>query len=332
MKTQRFDTALKPPKPWPDPLGRPRIAVIGDAMRDVWLECEEWKPDESECPVGGDVKRFCLDGAAANVAGNLTGLDCAPTLFHGLDPAGGIPEKTRVLIGGKQRARWDEHDSVEPVPTMPLFKGNFEAIVVSDYCKGGVDAEVRWRVDCVASIVPVFIHTKGDPALWTASVCQHATWFCNRKEHSAYIKSYERCNHVVVTDGEAGSDICIQGSKLFIHHQKAFQVPVLSTCGAGDSYLAGYVVKALKDDRVSECMRYASAAAAVAVSKPRTAVAYAEEVQELLEAQESEQEQSELPARKPCTIFRGGCGSLDRDKFCFRADHSSCPYSERHSA
>jgi len=68
---------------------------------------------------------------------------------------------------------------------------------------------------------------------------------------------------ILLTLGEKGS-VCFSNGRYF--EQSAFSVPVRDTTGAGDTFL-GYFFALLDSFGISEALRYASAASALAVSK-----------------------------------------------------------------
>jgi len=69
---------------------------------------------------------------------------------------------------------------------------------------------------------------------------------------------------VIITLGEKGS-IGFDGQKII--HQKAFEVDVVDTTGAGDVYHGAYIFGMLKGWDMKECMKFASACAALKCTK-----------------------------------------------------------------
>lgn len=69
---------------------------------------------------------------------------------------------------------------------------------------------------------------------------------------------------VIITLGERGS-IGFDGKSII--HQKAFKVDVVDTTGAGDVYHGAYIFGMLKGWNMKECMRFASACAALKCAK-----------------------------------------------------------------
>ena len=152
------------------------IAVVGDVMLDeyVWGDTGRISPD-APVPVVDVARRSHAPGGAANVAANLavagadvtligvTGADAgrerllALLAERGVKTAGLVADstrrttcKTRVVARGQQLVRLDEEDRA-PLPqavalslrdALDLALAQARVLVVSDYAKGVVDAEL----------------------------------------------------------------------------------------------------------------------------------------------------------------------------------------------
>jgi sugar/nucleoside kinase (ribokinase family) len=88
---------------------------------------------------------------------------------------------------------------------------------------------------------------------------------------------------VTVTDGEHGAGVYADGTAVWL---SAFPVRAVDTCGAGDVFCGGLIYAVLIGLGPVEALRFATATAAVKVSRPgnREALAGREEVERLLEA------------------------------------------------
>jgi ribokinase len=86
---------------------------------------------------------------------------------------------------------------------------------------------------------------------------------------------------VIVTLGEAGSVALVDRSEIIAH---AMAVEVVDTTAAGDTYIGGFCTEWLRTKRVEEAMQYASAAAALSVSRfgAQTSIPSAQEVRSFL--------------------------------------------------
>ncbi len=107
--------------------------------------------------------------------------------------------------------------------------------------------------------------------------------FVNEPEFKALSPWEKRPNVLVVTKGAKGSEIITKSGRIKI---PAFKVKVIDTTGAGDVYAAAFLVHYLRTGDLRRAGYFASAAAAVKVTK-RGAQARVtiEEVKELLASQ-----------------------------------------------
>ncbi|MDP0927425.1 1-phosphofructokinase family hexose kinase [Paracoccus onubensis] len=83
---------------------------------------------------------------------------------------------------------------------------------------------------------------------------------------------------VIVARGADGSIIAGDGGAW---HAEAARVPVISAVGAGDSFVAGFVLAASRDQPVEEALALGAAAASAAVMTPATELCRAEQVRQL---------------------------------------------------
>jgi D-beta-D-heptose 7-phosphate kinase/D-beta-D-heptose 1-phosphate adenosyltransferase len=172
-----------------------RIAVIGDAMLDVYLsgEVERISP-EAPVPVVRVRDRKHALGGAANVAQNVVaiGARCDLVATVGSDRAGELlrdtlhaagagsaslvrvsrctTQKTRVLARSQQLLRVDEEEDVDlddadtalVLEAVRAAVADADAVVLEDYNKGVlVPAVIRAAIDAAASrMVPVVVDPK----------------------------------------------------------------------------------------------------------------------------------------------------------------------------
>jgi D-glycero-beta-D-manno-heptose-7-phosphate kinase len=153
-----------------DAMARRRIAVVGDAMLDIYLigDVDRISPEAPVPVVRVDERRFAL-GGAANVAANVAAIGAQVTLVATLGDdrrgeqlrtelvAAGIRDegivtvpdrpttsKTRVVARGQQMLRFDEeHDAVIEGETLEALQKRLtkvlhdvDAVLLEDYNKG----------------------------------------------------------------------------------------------------------------------------------------------------------------------------------------------------
>lgn len=159
-----------------------RILVIGDLMLDIYLRGKASRiSPEAPVPVVSAERRESIPGGAANVMSNLRSLGCkvVGVGFLGKDDEGkfllnslkqlgietesiistNLPtiHKTRVLANGQHVVRFDFDTDFSKVSevnrsnllgyiqTLASIK-HFDAVVISDYCKGTVSQEILTAV------------------------------------------------------------------------------------------------------------------------------------------------------------------------------------------
>ena len=172
-----------------------RIAVLGDAMLDVYLrgDVERISP-EAPVPVVRVRDRKLALGGAANVAQNAAALGAAPTLVaaigddaqgrelaEGLKKLGATADglvkvarptttKTRIVARGQQVLRFDEevddpfpeNESAAIATAVEGAIANADALVIEDYNKGVVSAGAIHRAIDAARLrgIPIVVDPK----------------------------------------------------------------------------------------------------------------------------------------------------------------------------
>ncbi|MDO8502276.1 MAG: PfkB family carbohydrate kinase [Gemmatimonadaceae bacterium] len=175
--------------------GGRRVAVVGDAMLDVYLrgDVDRISP-EAPVPVVRVKERKLALGGAANVANNIVtiGARCELVAAVGVDPAGatlrdmldaagtdtrslvpvGRPTttKTRVIARSQQLVRYDEEDDTDLegdetgmlLDAVRVAIDDADALVLEDYNKGVlVPAVIRAAIDHARSrAIPVIVDPK----------------------------------------------------------------------------------------------------------------------------------------------------------------------------
>jgi bifunctional ADP-heptose synthase (sugar kinase/adenylyltransferase) len=251
---------------------QPKVLVVGDFLWDrYWCATTSRLSAEAPIPVCKVEKTFMVPGGAGNVQANLEALGAHVKLATG----DGTIIKNRLMVSDTQVARWDENDQLTELLVTYVREGlaQADAVVIADYCKGtiGAGANTNRILDAIEeSKLPVFIDTKRDPNFFNGL---NATFFPNKAEHLKFFKQYMFKNGVFKCGAEGISD----GEQTFPSWVKV----VRSTCGAGDSVVAGFVYAELTGH--SNPLAFANACAAVVCEKPYTAVANVGEVLDRLE-------------------------------------------------
>jgi bifunctional ADP-heptose synthase (sugar kinase/adenylyltransferase) len=223
------------------------VLLIGDNCTDVYQygTVDRISP-EAPVPVFKFVRQEEKPGMAGNVYQNLEKLGCAVTYLH--------TQTTRKirLIDSRSRQhvlRIDEDakcDALAFTTAIPAF----DAIVISDYCKGTVTYELieSIRKDYKG---PIFVDTKKHD-LKRLEGCYVKI---NQHEHEQITS---RCSNLIVTLGGAGA---AWDNEIF----PAPSVEVSDVCGAGDTFLAALTYWYIKSKNMEQSIKFAIMASSVTV-------------------------------------------------------------------
>ena len=226
-----------------------KVLVIGDSCTDIFIygEIERISP-EAPVPVFKPMNKTENGGMAKNVEANLKVMGCEVDLITNLND---IVKKRYVDDKSNQMVlRVDENDSCERVDGYLLIKlYEYDAIVISDYCKGFLHEE---DIEFVCNTYKnAFVDTKKMLGGWI----KNALFIkINHREHQ---KNFERIpnypeleDKIIVTRGRDG---CIFRNKIF----PVKEVPVKDVSGAGDTFLAGLVSEYIKSGNIAKSIKFA---------------------------------------------------------------------------
>ena len=253
------------------------VAVFGDPMRDVyWVGTADRLSPEGPIPVVKVKEKVELPGGAANVVANLEAQG-----VHVIRGYNGLvcPVKNRLVVGEYQLARWDEKDRCyENFVDDPGLGERIDAVVVSDYGKGGVTERVRKYVLGLGK--PLFVDTKDQPLGWLTED-DRTVVFPNQGEYDRFGVAYDKFNLCVLKQGGKGLTLMSRGKEWA--HFPATAKRVVSVNGAGDTVLAAFVARYLEDgsweSKANRAAKWANQAAGVAVGKMYTSVVTKKEVE-----------------------------------------------------
>ena len=237
-----------------------KILVIGDSCLDefVYCHCERLCP-EAPVPVLDIISKVSNGGMAANVAENLASLGVNGELITNTDFQSFTKTRYVEFKTNHMFCRIDSKKRVDRITGLQSINLNeFAAIIISDYDKGFLYPE---DIKYISENHPItFLDSKSRIGDWAKNV----TFIkINEKEYNQskdYIDSnlHDRC---IVTLGE-------KGAKLEDRVFPTKQVDIMDLSGAGDSFLAGLVVKFLvSGGNIEEGIKFANECAASVVSK-----------------------------------------------------------------
>jgi len=229
-----------------------RILLFGDYITDHYIFGSVSRVcPEAPVPVFvPDGKDYVLEGGAALVAKNLKALGVSVAFVHS-----DVSTKTRYFCGKHLLMRVDADSAGAPIPLKDmsanlLFAGQsgIDAIVVSDYGKGAMTKELADLI-CQSGI-PTFVDAKKNWH-WYAGA---SAAFPNK--HESVPPNYYR--HVIQKLGEKGC--LVDGTPVPARPRQVFDVT-----GAGDVFLAAFVVRYLETKDLIQAAEFANECAGESV-------------------------------------------------------------------
>ncbi|MGH9327101.1 MAG: bifunctional heptose 7-phosphate kinase/heptose 1-phosphate adenyltransferase [Terriglobia bacterium] len=305
------------------------VGVLGDFMLDEFLRGEATRiSPEAPVPVvrvDHPAAAAAYLGGAGNVAANIAALGGRPIPWGviGTDESGqkllrlmkkqGIrydtlvrepgrltPRKVRIVAHQHQLLRLDfekpqplsPHSSARLVHSFSHFRSRLDALIISDYQKGSVIAELckRLLVEARAERIPVFVDPK--PAQWEAG--HHAT-VVTPNLHEAevmadvpmrtprqielggrYLLKKLACKYLLITRGSEGMTLFSPDGR--ISSIPSVPSPVYDVTGAGDTVIAVLALAYSSGATMQEAAELANVAAGRVVLKFGTSQITAEEL------------------------------------------------------
>jgi D-beta-D-heptose 7-phosphate kinase/D-beta-D-heptose 1-phosphate adenosyltransferase len=241
-----------------------RVLVIGESCTDIFVYgTSERKSPEGNGPVFVPIRETYGAGMAANVANNLgaMGLDVD---IH--SDSGNIIKSRYVNKDTNELyLRVDENDSVNRIDTSKLSDiSQYDAIIISDYCKGFLTEE---DIANVASLHPlVILDTKKKLGDW----CTDLKFIkINRLEW--------KNNKDVIRDNEWLFDkiICTLDKTGTAHRHTTYPVIPIENAdvsGAGDTFTAGFVARYLDSKDISTSIEWGNYCAGEVIKKKGVSV------------------------------------------------------------
>lgn len=245
-----------------------RIAVIGDAMQDVYVHgrfgtCQE------ECYKFVEESRHYCQGGSANAAESLSHWNASVALFS--NERSIQPVKTRHLVNGKFVFRHDD-DQMDVEATMrerrrtELIKledcDSLAGVLISDYDKGFLTyVFIRTIIDLANKRnIPIVCDAKLSPATYDGAILK-----CNKEYADRHlIEMSNRHNQTVITHGDSPPIYQVQYEKWETVGDKT-KGPCLNHVGAGDCFAAHLTLALAHGLTLREACEIAHAAGSVYV-------------------------------------------------------------------
>jgi len=274
-----------------------KILVIGDSCLDVFKygRCERLSP-EAPVPILTPIYKKENLGMAFNVYENIKALIGEDvSIITNIDR----PIKTRFVdeTSNQVLLRMDQNDIIAPILEDKFIEEikNYNAIVISDYNKGYLSEK---NIQLIINIahrdnIPVFIDSKKKFDFWATNADFIKINYKEYEENKIWLKSYylyQDNKFLIVTTGQ-------DGARLFTGHKdpfesrkndikgstinKIFEHPVRDLTGAGDTFLAAFVIKYMKDKDMQLALDFANICASWAVTQKGVAIIDMKEINKL---------------------------------------------------
>jgi bifunctional ADP-heptose synthase (sugar kinase/adenylyltransferase) len=235
------------------------VLLIGDSCTDVYVfgECRRMSP-EAPVPVFTKLSKEYRDGMASNVFNNLDNMLLGSVTF--LTNNKKAIKKIRFVDtkSNQHIMRYDIENTLEPlqVDIDDLDDTAYDAIVISDYDKGLIDAKLIEKLKA-SFVCPIFVDTKkSDLSIFKDCIVKI-------NEHEASKATYSDIADLIVT----------QGSKGALYKETLYEtnsVLVNDVCGAGDVFLAALVTSWLETSDMPTSILRANLCASYSVNKVGT--------------------------------------------------------------
>lgn len=240
-----------------------KVLVVGDSCTDIFIygKVERLCP-EAPVPVINPTHQTENGGMSKNVISNLKSLGCDTQLISNLNSIKKVryvDERSNQMV-----LRVDENDSCDRISLDDLnyisqFSDEYDAVIISDYCKGFLEEEDIQYI--CKKCDNVFVDTKKQLGKW---ILEADYIKLNEFEHK---KNFERIpnypsmvNKLIITQGKKG---CTFKDKMF----PTEEVPIKDVSGAGDTFLAGLVYEYMKTKNIEKSIKFAQKCTTKVVQK-----------------------------------------------------------------
>jgi bifunctional ADP-heptose synthase (sugar kinase/adenylyltransferase) len=246
-----------------------RILLIGESCTDeyVYGTCKRICPEAAAICFKSSGQTKQSGGMTANVLANIRSL--CPTLeVEVITNLSTITKRRFVDLRYNTIVfREDHSDFCDRVVFDDISFKEYDAIVISDYCKGFLTEEdIRYISSQGRSEAPQFIDTKKRLGRFLNGIDFVKI---NEEEYNRNVSNLEdilgSCKNLIVTCGRKGATHHSRGNPPVRY--KSDTVDVRDVCGAGDTFLAALVVDYLSNRSIESGIKYANHMASRVVRK-----------------------------------------------------------------
>ena len=242
-----------------------KILVIGDSCYDVFTYGQALRlAPEGPAPVFNPIEKTTSGGMALNVQRNIEAIGLKADLItqkETIYKERFVDQRTNTLL-----LRVDNNDQATRIETSLLdeikdnkFRGTFyDAIIISDYCKGFLSEEDIFEISIKNS--NVFLDTKKILGEW----CKYVSFVkINHVE-------YDRTKHTINEIGIYNKMIITRSDEGCEYRNKIYpveKVNIKDVSGAGDTFISGLVCEYCKSKDIIKSIKYAQECATIVVQK-----------------------------------------------------------------
>jgi D-beta-D-heptose 7-phosphate kinase/D-beta-D-heptose 1-phosphate adenosyltransferase len=245
-----------------------KIALIGESCIDEYVfgTCDRVCPEAAAMCFRSSGQTKSNLGMAGNVMSNIKSLnsDLKIDIYTNID----TKIIKRRFVDTKYNSivfREDINDQCDRIDITKYDFENYDALVFSDYCKGFLEEEdiieicKRKTTKCITII---------DTKKRVKNISAHIDFIkINEKEHNDNIKDIQEITsncHLIVTKGSFGAS---HMHKNYYQHYPTQESQISDVCGAGDTFLSGFIVHYLNSRNIGESINYANQCASKVVTK-----------------------------------------------------------------
>lgn len=240
-----------------------KILVIGDRCVDKYVYTNSTRlSPEAPVPVLTPVKTVSNSGMAGNVWENLVALGATVDIVSNTS----YITKTRFVDEHTNQMfiRFDENDVSEEIGDRlhNITLDDYDAIVISDYNKGFLSENDIFYITSNHNLT--FMDTKkklGSWALGTTYIKLNAHEYANSDLESMSNVQRDILNEKLIVT--LGRDGCEFNGNLY----PVGPVEIKDLSGAGDTFIAGLVVKYLETKNIDEALTFANKCSTIVVQK-----------------------------------------------------------------
>ena len=242
-----------------------KILVIGDSCTDVFIYGNNFRlAPEGPAPVFNPVLTKLNGGMALNVHANIKAIGAEVTLItqkEEIYKTRYVDERTNSLllrVDTNDKASRISQDIIDQIKSNKYNDKHFDAIIVSDYCKGFLTEEDIEKI--AENNQTVFLDTKKVLGDW----CNNCDFIkinhieFDKTKHT--IDKLDLCNNLIITHAHKG---CEYQNKIY----PVEQVAIKDMSGAGDTFISGLVCEYVKSYDIIKAIKFAQECATKVVQK-----------------------------------------------------------------